>query len=292
LQTPSSVAQLSVGYQVDAHRPYLVAGGVELTLNVLTPRGARQQKRPTVVYFHGGGWRSGSKEEAVLLLLPFLEMGFNAVNVEYRLSTEAHAPAAVEDARCALRWVRANADEYGFDTDRILLTGHSAGAHLALMAGLARADDGFDRRCPAAPRMDGTDGETAHPVQPDMPVAAIINWFGITDVADLLDGPNTKGYAVEWIGAAPHRVERAERVSPLTYVRDDAPPVLTIHGDADQTVPFSHAERLHQALDDHDVPNRLLTVEGKGHGNFDLQEAQEALQAVRTFLMKHGFRGK
>ena len=117
-----------------------------------------------------------------------------------------------------------------------------------------------------------------------------MNWYGITDVGDLLDGENMKSYAVEWMGSMPDRYEIAERVSPLSYVRQGLPPILTIHGDADPTVPYSHAVRLREALDEVGVANQLHTVPGGGHGNFSADQYQVAYEVIRSFLKEHGLR--
>src|SRR5205085_380284 len=101
-----------------------------------------------------------------------------------------------------------------------------------------------------------------------MSVAAIINWFGITDVNDIIQGPNLKNYGAMWMGSQPNASEIAKRVSPLTYVRAGLPPILTIHGDRDDVVPYSQAVRLHEALDKVKVKNRLLTIKDGGHGQF------------------------
>jgi acetyl esterase/lipase len=183
------------------------------------------------------------------------------------------APAAVEDCLCALRWVIRNAKEYGFDVNRIVTTGYSAGAHLALTTGMIPMSQGLDRQCP------GTE---------PLRVAAIVNWYGITDVADLLDGANTRAYAVEWLGSQPDRVEIAKRVSPLMYVRKDLPPILTIHGDADPTVPYPHATKLHSALQQAGATSELVTVPKGLHGNFPRPDQLRAVDAVRAFLAKHG----
>ena len=92
------------------------------------------------------------------------------------------------------------------------------------------------------------------------PVAAILNWYGITDLNDMLAGANARSYAVQWIGAVPNRNELAKSISPLTYVRAGLPPVLTIHGDADPIVPYTHATRLHEALVKAGVSSELFTV--------------------------------
>ena len=92
------------------------------------------------------------------------------------------------------------------------------------------------------------------------------------------------------MGSLPDRYEIAERVSPLAYVREGLPPILTIHGDADPTVPYSHAVRLGEALDRAGVSNELHTVPGGGHGNFSVEQYQVAYEVIRDFLKEHGLR--
>ncbi len=255
---------------------YSIGDGYENRLDVYQLRDA-DGPRPTVVYIHGGGWTGGTKESSVFNLLPYMRLGFNAVNVEYRLARNALAPAAVADCRCALRWVFANAERYGFDTTKIVVTGGSAGGHLALTTGMLPKDAGLDFECNNGP----------HDIE--MPVAAIVNWYGITDVNDLLFGkPNEKSYAVRWLGSLPNKEEVARRVSPLTYVRKGLPPILTIHGDADPTVPYTHALRLQKALDEKGVPNQLYTVPGGKHGGFTQEQYKKIYAVVETFLRDHG----
>ena len=270
-------------YQVTPDVTYLTADGYESKLDVIAPR-KPAGPLPTLLYIHGGGWVGGTKEGAMLRLLPYLEMGFAVVNVEYRLARVALAPAAVEDGRCALRWVLSNADRYGFDPDRIVVSGHSAGGHLTLTTGMLPTSAGLDRRCPARNPAGGL--ADAH--EPEMRVAAMVNWYGITDVADLVSGPNAKTYAVAWMGGLTDWRAVAERVSPLSHVRSGLPPILTIHGDADDIVPFDHAVRLHQALDEAGVPAKLHAIEGGGHGGFTDAESLAAYQAIRGFLVEHG----
>ena len=119
-------------------------------------------------------------------------------------------------------------------------------------------------------------------------VAAIVNWFGITDVADLLSGPNAKGYAIEWLGSQPDRDQIAHRVSPLFMVRKDSPPVITIHGDHDTLVPYAHAQRLHEELTRAGVRNQLVTIPNGGHGGFPPDQHARAMAAIRAFLKENG----
>jgi dipeptidyl aminopeptidase/acylaminoacyl peptidase len=103
----------------------------------------------------------------------------------------------------------------------------------------------------------------------------------------LLDGPNMKTYAVTWLGAAGNREEIAKRVSPLSYVRSGLPPIITIHGDADPTVPYTHAVRLRDGLDKARVPNRFVTVPGGRHGGFSQTEMVRIYSEIREFLDAH-----
>jgi acetyl esterase/lipase len=255
-------------YQITPNITYLTANNFEAKLDVYRRRNV-SQPQPTLIYIHGGGWTGGTKEQSSLAVLPFLQMGWNVVNVEYRLARVSLAPAAVEDCLCALRWVYRNAKLYDFDTSRLVVTGDSAGAHLALTTGMLPESAGMDRQCP------GTE---------PLKVAAIVNWYGITDVVDLLDGPNMKTYAVTWLAATANREDLAKRISPLTYVRPGLPPVITIHGDADPTVPYTHALRLRDALEKAHVPNRLVTVPGGKHGGFSQAERVTIYAAIREFL--------
>ncbi len=270
---PAAVERME-RYKIIPNITYQTSSGYDNKLDVYqfqTPT-----PNATLIYIHGGGWAGGpSKEQYQHWFLPFLHMGWNVVNVEYRSSAIALAPAAVEDCLCALRWVIKNAKQYNIDTTRLVTMGHSAGGHLALTTGMTPASAELDRQCP------GTE---------ELKVAAIVNWFGITDVADIIDGPNTKTYAVKWLGSLPNRREVAKRVSPLTYVRPGQPPVITIHGDVDPTVPYAHATQLHEALNKAKVSNELVTIKGGKHGNFGVQAQQGAYAAILEFLGKLNLR--
>jgi acetyl esterase/lipase len=267
-----TAALIATHYRVEPNIVYLSTGGWTGKLDLYVPRrpGAAL---PTAILFHGGGWVTGTKDEIALDVLPYLVMGFAVVNVDYRLARIATAPAAVQDARCALRWVIRHAKEYGFDPARLVLVGSSAGAHLALMAATAPVSAGFDGLCPG---------------DEPLRVAAVINFFGVVDVAALLAPPNPRDFAVGWIGGGPNSAELARRVSPITYVGKETPPIFTAHGDADPVVPFEQARRLHQALDRFGVPNRLFPLHRAGHGDFDGDAVLSVNRAVRDFLVKRG----
>jgi acetyl esterase/lipase len=290
-------------YATSANITYRTASNQQLKMDVYYRRGVTTPQ-PTLVYMHGGFWVAGAKETAIIGLLPWLEMGWNVVNVEYRLGAATDpttlAPAAVDDCFCALRFVAALPANYNIDKNKIVVTGESAGGHLALSMGIIPASAGLGQECAGAaapPPAGGARGgapaapaASAAPVAlPPIPkVAAVINWFGITDVPDVIDGPNRQAAAVRWFGNMANPLDVAKKVSPLTYVRTGLPPVITIHGDADRTVPYPEAVRLHEALAKVNVPNQLITIPNGGHGGFSAGERVRIYTAIREFLTKNG----
>jgi len=266
-------------YAIVPNVTYLTASGYEAKLDVYRRRDVTTPQ-PTLVFYHGGGWIAGTKEASFMSLLPWLEMGWNVINVEYRMARVALAPAAVEDAQCALRYVVGQAKNYNIDVDRIVLSGESAGGHLALAVGMIPASAGFTSICAGG---GFTTNDNAVPK-----VAAIINWYGITDLNDMLAGQNARAYAVQWVGGAVTRDAVAKSVSPLTYVRGDLPPILSIQGDADPIVPYSQNVRLRDALTKAGAKNELFTIPGGGHGNFKPDERTKAYAKIREFLTKNG----
>lgn len=256
-------------YQVHSNLPYHKS-----KLDVFRRRDA-VGPHPTLVYIHGGGWTGGFKEDGLMYTLPWLEKGWTVVNVEYRLAAVAPAPAAVEDCLCALRWIGEHAAQYRIDTSRIVVMGDSAGGHLALTTGMIPMSAGLDEPC--------RKGDAPLPK-----VAAVIDWYGITDVADLLQGEHRQGYAVQWLSKVADKETVAKQVSPLTYVRVGLPPIFIVHGDADPTVPYSHSVRLHDALVAAKVPTEFITIPGGKHGGFSAEERVRAYRALDEFLTKNG----
>ncbi len=270
---PSTSFTTDIGarYWVQPDIVYGSANNTSLKLDIWYQHDVKRPQ-PTLVYIHGGGWIFGNKETSVLQFLPYLEKGWRVVNVEYRMASNSLAPAAVEDTRCALRWVFRNAKQWNFDTSKIVLTGHSAGGHLSLITGMLPDGTELDNNCYGDEKVS---------------VAAIINWYGITDVNDIIQGKNLKNYAVMWMGSQTNAAEIAKRVSPLTYTRKDLPPILTIHGDKDDVVPYSQATRLKDALDKAKVTNKLITIKNGGHGGFPQAEYVRSFDEIWKFLKEN-----
>ena len=165
-------------------------------------------------------------------------------------SGELTAPVAVQNGLCALRWTVGNAEKYGIDTSKLVTSGYSSGGWMALMTAMTPRTPGWDEPCP------GTE---------EVRVAAAVSWSAETDFPDVLEGSNVKPWAAGWFQSLPNRTEIAKAMSPLTFLRAGLPPVMSIHGDADPVVPYSHSVRLHEGLKRVGVPEELVTVTG-GHG--------------------------
>jgi acetyl esterase/lipase len=256
-------------YQYQPNITYITENGVELKLDIYSRRDV-STPQPTLVFFHGGFWVAGSKDTQLTALLPWLEKGWNVVNVGYRLGGVAPAPAAAVDAFCALRFIQANAAMYNIDVNRLVASGQSAGGHLALTLGMLD-NEGFDATCPA--------GATPK-------VAAVINWYGVSDVADVIAGPNRNEVPARWFTGMTEAaaLALAQRLSPLGHVRDDLPPILTIQGDADMVVPYAQGVALHDGLAATNVKHLLLTIPGGGHGRFTGSERAMIYEVINAFL--------
>jgi acetyl esterase/lipase len=228
---------------------------------------------PIVINIHGGGWNHGTKEEQTGFST-FFKMGYSVANIEYRLTPQATAPAAVEDTRCALIYLIKNAKALNIDVNKIVIMGGSAGGHLALMGGLLANNPIFDGNC---------SGEK------NIKVAAIIDKYGITDVWDWGYGKNiTSKSATNWLGKYVKDEVFAKSVSPIYQIRKDSPPIFIAHGDADPTVPYQQSVNLHKKLDELGVKNEFITIPGGQHGKFSADQNRELNLKIVTFLKSLG----
>lgn len=235
---------------------YGKGGDVALKLDLYSPKN-REKALPGVIFIHGGAWRGGSREMYHYYCTKFAEHGYVAATISYRLSGVAKFPAAVEDAKCAVRWLRANAEKYGVDPDRIGVAGGSAGGHLSMMVGYA----------PDMPDLEGKGGnaDTSSRVQ------AVVNLYGPTDLTT--DFARTKGVVIDFLDGktfddAPELYRLA---SPITHVTEDDPPTLILHGSIDATVPIDQAVLLVDKLKETGVTFNYDRLEGWPHA-MDIEE--------------------
>jgi acetyl esterase/lipase len=224
---------------------------------------------PIVINIHGGGWKSGTKDTQGGFS-PFFKAGFAVANMEYRMSGQAKAPAAIEDTRCMLIYLIENAKKLNIDPNKIIIMGGSAGGHLALMGGLLANDHRFDTNCM------GTE---------NIKVAAIIDKYGIMDVWDWTYGPQHKSSSPAfWLGDNVKNDSFIQSVSPITYVTKNSPPIFIVHGDADPTVPYRQSVDLYKKLQELGVKSEFFTVPGGLHGKFEKDKNIEINVAILKFI--------
>lgn len=243
---------------------YASVQGRSLLLDVYAPATKPAEPVPVVVWVHGGGWRGGSKD-GVNRSLPILATGYGLVSVGYRLSGEAVFPAAIADVKAAVRWVRANAARYGFDPARLGAWGSSAGGHLVALLGTAHDMEAWDAV------HEENAGISSRP-------DAVCNWFGPTDFLRMNDFPGRIDHDApdspesRFIGKPiQDHPEEVQRANPVTYATGDDPPMLLMHGELDQAVPYNQSELLHAALQRAGVDSTLYMVKGADHGFRNMQ---------------------
>ena len=268
-ETEVKPVEYPVGFTSQLNVVYTKVNEWEGKLDLYLPP---QNSKPCaiVINIHGGGWNHGKKEEQGGFST-FFKAGFAVANIEYRLSGQATAPAAVEDTRCALIYLIKNAKALNIDVNKIVIMGGSAGGHLALMGGLLANNHQFDTNCPAIENIQ---------------VAAIIDKWGIADVWDWGYGTNIKSKsAINWLGAKAKDKDFAASVSPMTYVSKNSPPTFIVHGDADPTVPYQQSVELHKKLLEVGVKTEFITVPGGLHGKFEKEKNAEVNKAIIKFIL-------
>lgn len=258
---------------------YSSVGGLDLRLDLYVPD---VRPAPLCIWLHGGGWLRGSRSDrADERLVPLARSGVAVAAVQYRLSGQAAFPAPLDDARAAVRWLRAHARDYGLDAARVGAWGASAGGHLASLLGLT--DDEADARLG------------------DSSVQAVVAWFPQTDLlqrdVDVPEGPLPPfatgprlepSFEARLLGVDSVRENRAAALaaSPMTHVHAEAPPFLLMHGDRDGLIPSEHSRQLHRALRAEGVDATLWLLHGANHEDpgFD---SPGCLAAVGAFLRHH-----
>ena len=249
------------GVRVLAGVPYAAIPRIRpLELDVYLPAVAAALV-PSVVFLHGGGWQLGSRHSAGPAYAewspsPFerlAQAGIAVASVDYRLTGEAQWPVQLYDAKAAVRWLRARADEIGIDPTRIAAWGESAGGHLAELLGLTGND------------LDGEIGI----VGPSSAVVAVAAWYAPSDLATVakdIDSMADDSREAQLVGAPlPTVPDRVAQASPLSHVRSGAPPFLLLHGRDDQFIPCSQSERLCAALQQAGNSVDLETYAGSDH---------------------------
>jgi acetyl esterase/lipase len=259
-----------VSFQRDVE--YGRVGDVSLKLNIAMPAGATG-KLPVVLWIHGGAWRAGDRSLHDGMTWQFAQAGYVSATIGYRFVPTHVFPAQVEDVKCAVRFLRANAEKYHVDPERIGAVGFSAGAHLAMMLGTLDPKDG----------MDDSGGSKGFPSK----VQTVVAFFGPTDFE--LPAPDQSRPLLDaFIGGPITRKREAfVRASPTHYVSKGDAPMLLLQGTADPLVTHAHATRMAEEMQEAGVPGRVELIVGGGHGNWSARESARATAAMKDFLAEH-----
>ena len=243
-----------------------------------TPRGAGEARRyPCVLWLCGGGWIDMDRSAHLAYLARLASRGFVAASAEYRLSNIAPYPASVKDVKAAIRYLKAHADRYNIEGARIGVMGESAGGYLAAMAALAASPD-FD--------------EGAHLEYPST-VQAACAWYPPADFSKMPLPPKDEAAAsfeslLLGKNIALHP-DAAAKASPVSFVTEDAPPFLLIHGNRDDFVPLACSESLYSKLVAAGCDAELIELEGAGHS--DLAFFQDEVQDIIAAFFSNKLKG-
>jgi acetyl esterase/lipase len=251
---------------------YGKAGGQELRLNLARPTEAAPN-RPCIVFVHGGGWTGGDKDIYDEAIRFAAGKGYVGATVEYRLAPAHRFPAQVQDVKCAVRYLRAHAEQYGIDPKRIGAAGDSAGGQLVMMLGVTRPEDGLEG--------DGGWSGTSSAVQ------AVVSYYGPTDLG-AADVPELSKWVVEaFLGAPAAKVpDVCRKASPIFYVHTGQAPILLLQGTVDPLVPTTQAVRMATAMSAAKAAGRVELIVGAAHG-FSGAQQQHAIETTAAFFDEH-----
>jgi acetyl esterase/lipase len=263
---------------------YCTVDNTEMKLDLARPKDGTGPF-PAVVCVHGGGWHMGTRKMYTAWVLELARNDYVAVSVSYRLTPKYQFPCQINDVKCAVRWLRANADKYKVDPERIGCIGDSAGGHLVCLLGTTSKKDGLDG--------DGGYAEQSSAVK------CVVAYYPPTDLtivhevirdgkAPFLEGLYAKKVVEDLLGGPPEKVgaDKYAKCSPVCYACKEAAPMLLIHGTADKLVPIEQSKLLEKKLKEAGAEATVLPIEKGGHG-FWGKDSETAAMAAMEFFAKH-----
>lgn len=254
---------------------YGTGGGRPLQLDLYSPKKKKPDNAaPALIFIHGGAWKSGRRSDYHFYGVKFAQRGFVVATISYRLLREAPFPAAVQDAKCAVRWMRANAASLGVDPDRIAVAGGSAGGHLSMMVGYSSD----------VAKLEGEGGNAGVSSR----VQAVVNLYGPADLTTPfgVESPLVKNFlGGRTFAESPDTYRLA---SPMTHLSKGDPPTLIFHGTIDDTVPVAQADLLTARLKELGIPFRYDRLDGWPHA-LDLAQIvnERTRKTMLAFLAQH-----
>jgi acetyl esterase/lipase len=237
---------------VDYDITYATIEDTALMMDIHYPRTATGTV-PAIIYVHGGGWTSGDKESGagVQFIPELVSRGYLVAAINYRLAPECKVIDQIGDVKCAVRYLRAKAADYGIDTHRIGVIGGSAGGHLVTLLGTSDKSS----------NLEGNGGYYDQSSR----VQAVVDLFGPADLVTMFESTSPQ-WLQNVFGTPNYNSDDIKRVSPVTYITSDDPPFLILQGDQDTVVPQEQSEILFRKLKEANVPASLVIVKNAGHG--------------------------
>ncbi|CAH1536739.1 Lipase [Vibrio owensii] len=263
---------------VDKDIVFKTVKGREIKLDLYKPKLQSAQPYPLLVWVHGGAWKRGSKDaiptKNPLLLQSVIEKGYALAAVDYRLSGEASFPAPVQDINDALNFLHDHAQQYHIAADNFVMMGRSAGGHLAGFIGTTNAHSNIEFY-----------------EKPKYQVKAVVSFFGPTDLLALGSkggkSASKKSSVSRFLDDTPSSIpDIAKQASSTTYVNQNTPPFIQLHGTVDKRVPLSQSALLKAKLDEYGIENQLWIEEGVGH-SAPVFDSKKYVPHVMAFLDKH-----
>ena len=256
---------------------YAEVDGKPLLLDLYLPE--KPEGSPLVIWVHGGGWKGGSKQNCFVKWLS--NFGYTVASINYRLVDIAKWPAQLHDCKGAIRWLRANAQTYGYNPDCVIAAGASAGGHLVALLGTTGDND----------ELEGTVGGNS---EQSSRVQAVVDYYGATDFLLIsrtqswkVNKPGSVVYNLLG-GPANQLVDKAKQASAKFHVTPNDAPLLVFHGGKDTTVLMNQTDAIEEAYKKHNLPVTVYRLKDAGHGGFVFYSAENAkhlcefLEAVRT----------
>jgi acetyl esterase/lipase len=275
--TQSIAKEPELQFDVVSDVEYCTGGGKPLLMDLLIPRHHIGTPTPTVLWIHGGGWEHGDKNAHSGGSF-LADHGFVTATISYRLSGDSPFPAAIEDCKCAIRFLRANAAKYGIDPERIGVAGSSAGGHLAELVATSDQSAGFE----------GDGGW--QPVSSRVQAAA--SYYGVSDLT--MRFPQETSEVIERFLQATRqgKPELYRKASPIFYVSKDDPPLLLVHGQQDDGVPFEQSSRMAEAYRGAGLKVEFIAVMNAGHdfehkGDAPILPSVESVHQRTVDFFKH-----
>jgi acetyl esterase/lipase len=265
-----------------------LAGYRPLTLDIYLPaqaaRAGNKARFPLVLFIHGGGWYGGHPRHAgafadwPAVLATLAARGYVVASLNYRLSAEAPSPAAIQDVKTALRWLRANATRFGIDKSRAAAWGGSAGGQLAALAAVSC---GVAELEPPAQSMPADVAAESDCVQ------AAVTWYGIFDFRPLMANASQQSAPIRYVACEPANcpVDKVRMASPAMYVSAKTPPMLLIHGASDRVAAPQQSKDFYALLQAQGVRSQLIMIPDVDHsfiGKTPATTRAASLQALQA----------